>query len=112
LRSAMEHALVVARAGIILPEHLPVPLPSLCVEPSGVAPHETLGELAKLRAADLLRDPKAEGFVYEKFLEEVEPALLESAMNQFSQECAPAARALGLHRTTLKRKLDQYGLAK
>jgi two-component system nitrogen regulation response regulator GlnG len=112
LRSAMEHALVVARAGIILPEHLPVPLPPLCGEPSGVAPHETLGELAKLRAADLLRDPKAEGFVYEKFLEEVEPALLESAMNQFSQECAPAARALGLHRTTLKRKLDQYGLAK
>jgi DNA-binding NtrC family response regulator len=112
LRSAIEHALVVARAGIILPEHLPAPLPPLSVEAEGQMPHETLGELAKLRATDLLRDPQAEGFVYEKFLEEVEPALLESAMNQFSQECAPAARALGLHRTTLKRKLDQYGLAK
>jgi two-component system nitrogen regulation response regulator GlnG len=112
LRSAIEHALVVARAGIVLPEHLPAPLPPLSVEAEGQMPHETLGELAKLRATDLLRDPQAEGFVYEKFLEEVEPALLESAMNQFSQECAPAARALGLHRTTLKRKLDQYGLAK
>lgn len=112
LRSAIEHALVVARAGIILPEHLPAPLPPLSVEAEDQIPHETLGELVKLRAADLLRDPQAEGFVYEKFLEEVEPALLESAMNQFSQECAPAARALGLHRTTLKRKLDQYGLAK
>lgn len=112
LRSVIEHALVVARAGIILPEHLPAPLPTLTVDSSAENPHETLNELAKLRAADLLRDPQAEGFVYEKFLEEVEPALLESAMNQFSQECAPAARALGLHRTTLKRKLDQYGLAK
>jgi two-component system nitrogen regulation response regulator GlnG len=112
LRSAIEHALVVARAGIVLPEHLPSPLPPLSVEAEGQTLHETLGELAKLRATDLLRDPQAEGFVYEKFLEEVEPALLESAMNQFSQECAPAARALGLHRTTLKRKLDQYGLAK
>jgi two-component system, NtrC family, nitrogen regulation response regulator GlnG len=112
LRSAVEHALVVARAGIILPEHLPTALPPLSIETEGQGSHETLNELAKLRAADLLRDPQAEGFVYEKFLEEVEPALLESAMDQFSHECAPAARALGLHRTTLKRKLDQYGLAK
>jgi two-component system nitrogen regulation response regulator GlnG len=112
LRSVIEHALVVARAGIVLPEHLPAPLPPLSIESEGQGTHETLSGLAKLRAADLLRDPMAEGFVYEKFLEEVEPALLESAMDQFSNECAPAARALGLHRTTLKRKLDQYGLAK
>jgi two-component system nitrogen regulation response regulator GlnG len=112
LRNAIEHALVVARAGIILPDHLPAPLPDLQHQLSGPASHEALGDLAKKRAADLLGDPQADGFVYEKFLEEVEPALLESAMDRFSNECAPAARALGLHRTTLKRKLDQYGIAK
>ena len=112
LRNAIEHALVVARAGIILPEHLPEALPALHPERVGGRSQESLGELAKMRAADLLGDPQAEGFVYERFLEEVEPALFESAMDRYSQECAPAARALGLHRTTLKRKLDQYGLAK
>lgn len=110
LRSAIEHALVTARVGLIMPEHLPAALPSL----TGDSPDDpgSLEEYAKRRAVDLLSDPQADGFVYEKFLEEVEPALLESAMDRFSHECAPAARALGLHRTTLKRKLDQYRIAK
>jgi two-component system, NtrC family, nitrogen regulation response regulator GlnG len=112
LRSAIEHALVVARAGLILAEHLPPPLPEIAGNPNPAESLTSLADLAKRRAADLLDDPQAEGFVYEKFLEEVEPALLESAMDRFAQECAPAARALGLHRTTLKRKLDQYKLAK
>lgn len=112
LRSAMEYALVVARAGLILPEHLPAPLPDISGELNGIEAAFSLSDLAKLRAADLLDDPQSDGFVYERFLEEVEPALLESAMARYSQECAPAARALGLHRTTLKRKLDQYKLAK
>lgn len=112
LRNAIEHALVVARAGLVLPEHLPAALPMLQTESTGLGSHDTLEELAKQRATDLLDDPEAEGFVYEKFLEELEPALLASAMDRYSNECAPAARALGLHRTTLKRKLDQYGMTK
>jgi DNA-binding protein Fis len=31
-------------------------------------------------------------------------------MNECGQRCAPAARILGLHRTTLKKKLDQYDI--
>ncbi len=112
LRNAIEHALVVARAGLVLPEHLPAALPMLQTESRGLGSHDTLEKLAKQRATDLLDDPEAEGFVYEKFLEELEPALLASAMDRYSNECAPAARALGLHRTTLKRKLDQYGMTK
>lgn len=112
LRSAVEYALVVARASLILTDHLPPSLPEIVNGIGSVDSTLSLADLARRRAIDLLTDPEAEGFVYEKFLEEIEPALLESAMNQFSQECAPAARALGLHRTTLKRKLDQYKLAK
>jgi DNA-binding protein Fis len=48
--------------------------------------------------------------VYERFLEEVEPPLFATALLKNGNRCAPAARALGLHRTTLKRKLDQYGI--
>jgi two-component system nitrogen regulation response regulator GlnG len=112
LQSAIEHALVVARAGLVLTEHLPPPLLEIAAELEVGEMASTLADLAKRRAADLLDDPAAEGFVYEKFLEEIEPALLESAMTRYAQECAPAARALGLHRTTLKRKLDQYKLPK
>ncbi len=112
LRNAIDHALVVGRAGLILPEYLPAPLPAFQLEPGAPDSQGLLGELAKQWADDLLGDPQSEGFVYEKFLQEVEPALLESAMDRFANECAPAARALGLHRTTLKRKLDQYGIAK
>ncbi len=112
LRTAIEHALVVARAGLVLPEHLPATLPMHHMELSSLGFHDTLEELAKQRATDLLDDPEVEGFVYDKFLEELEPALLARAMDRYSNECAPAARALGLHRTTLKRKLDQYGMSK
>ena len=41
-------------------------------------------------------------------LEQVEPPLLAAVMNRCGQRCAPAARVLGLHRTTLKKKLNQY----
>lgn len=112
LHNAIEHALVMARAGLILPQHLPAPLPELNMKVHSEAGSESLGKLAKQCATGLLDDPQAEGFVYERFLQEVEPPLLESAMNRYSNECAPAARALGLHRTTLKRKLDQYGIEK
>jgi two-component system nitrogen regulation response regulator GlnG len=111
LRQALDHALVVARTGLILPEHLPPPLPPLQADvPTSETGHITLSDLARVRAADLLNDPEMEGLVYERFLEEVEPALLEIAMHRNANECAPAARALGLHRTTLRRKLTQYGL--
>ena len=61
-------------------------------------------------AESLLESSSARGDVYERFLDEVEPPLLAAALGRNGHRCAPAARALGLHRTTLKRKLDQYGL--
>jgi two-component system nitrogen regulation response regulator GlnG len=38
----------------------------------------------------------------------VEPPLLSAVMDSCGQRFAPAARVLGLHRTTLKKKLTQY----
>ncbi|QEG34109.1 sigma-54-dependent transcriptional regulator [Bythopirellula goksoeyrii] len=112
LRDALAQALSNSGSGRILPEHLPAPIAKQTDDGSSTVATKSLEQLARLRAADLLGDPSSEGLVYERFLEEVEPALLQSAMDHFSNEYAPAARALGLHRTTLKRKLEQYGLAK
>jgi two-component system nitrogen regulation response regulator GlnG len=110
LRNAIEHALVLARRGVVMPEHLPVPLPNLWQELDGrsdLAQDELVSAVARI-AGKLLADPETAGTVYDRFLEQVEPPLLAAVMNRCGQRCAPAARVLGLHRTTLKKKLNQY----
>ncbi|MBN1853773.1 MAG: sigma-54-dependent Fis family transcriptional regulator [Pirellulales bacterium] len=109
LRNAIEHALVVARRGIILPEHLPPPLDALELVPDDPKLH-SLSDTLRHHAEILLKDPEAEGAIYNRYLEAVEHPLFQAVMAEFDSQCAPAARALGLHRTTLKRKLNQHGL--
>ncbi|MCO6045047.1 sigma-54 dependent transcriptional regulator [Aeoliella sp. ICT_H6.2] len=107
LRNAIEHAHVVARSGLVMPEHLPPAQPSF--QATGDGNHEQqLTEASRARADELLSDPALAGDVYNRFLSEVERPLLNRAMDRFSGEYAPAARALGLHRTTLKKKLEEY----
>jgi two-component system nitrogen regulation response regulator GlnG len=114
LRRAIEHAFAAAPQGAILPTHLPpeqVPPEATTVGKETLAmsadsTRTTLTELART----LLGDPSRSGVVYEQFLNEVEPALLNAALQCSGRQCAPAARLLGLHRTTLKRKLQQYGI--
>jgi two-component system nitrogen regulation response regulator GlnG len=110
LRAAIEHALVVARHGAVMPEHLPPALPNLWQQApaaSGSAPNDFAGAVSQI-ARELLADPATAGAVYDRFLQQVEPPLLATVMSKCGQRCAPAARVLGLHRTTLKKKLDQY----
>jgi two-component system, NtrC family, nitrogen regulation response regulator GlnG len=110
LRSAMEHALVLARSGVILPDHLPPPWPQSSYGASGSQLGGSLDEAVSQLAERLLHDPASAGLVYDRFLEEVEPPLLAAAMGASGERCAVAARTLGLHRTTLRRKLDRYGV--
>lgn len=110
LRNAMEHALVLARTGPVLPTHLPTPLPHWSGEAEVAGNEAGLKQLAATFADGLLEDDSASGMIHERFIEAIEPALLKRALEHFGGEVAPAARALGLHRTTLRRKLDQYGI--
>jgi DNA-binding protein Fis len=48
--------------------------------------------------------------LYERLLQLVEPPFLRAVFEQYHGQCATAARHLGLHRTTLRKKLDQYGI--
>lgn len=108
LRNAIEHASVLARSGVIFAEHLPAAQPLLDpMESTDEHRTATLAELTSQRTRELLDDPSNEGAVYERYLQEVERPLLEGTLARFGYEYAPAARVLGLHRTTLKRKMDQ-----
>jgi two-component system, NtrC family, nitrogen regulation response regulator GlnG len=115
LRGALEHALVLAREEVILPEHLPLPLP----------PHRDPGRRdgsPELNADERLRETirrwteqryragESPTALYEELLAVVEPPFLEAALQEHHGQCAAAARTVGLHRTTLKKKLDQYGI--
>lgn len=109
LRNVIEHAVVLARSGQILPEHLPPPIASpLAAEDSSAGRLQTL---IRHWVETQLNGDQSDGVLYEQFLALVEPPMLEAAMARFHGQCAAAARRLGLHRTTLRKKLDQHGLA-
>jgi two-component system nitrogen regulation response regulator GlnG len=120
LRNAVEHGLILAREGPILPEHLPAALPPLAADHRATAsassaapatsPVDDLRARLTAWAQERLRgsDP---GNLYDEFLSLVEPPFLEAALKRHHGQCAAAARVLGIHRTTLKKKLDDYGIA-
>lgn len=111
LRNALEHAATLAGGGVIGPEHLPA-------EASSTVLHSTEGsdDLARLDAliarwaAARLAAGDADGQLHELLLAIIEPPLFREALRRHHGQVAAAARELGLHRTTLKKKMDQYGI--
>lgn len=112
LRNSIEHAALRARGGTILPEDLPAPVSKsfLGSEESDADSDIMIIELLKQWAEQQLIDPGQATNLYEKLLALIEPPVMNVALDQFHGQCAPAARCLGLHRTTLSKKLKQYGI--
>ncbi len=112
LRNVVEHALIVARGGAVLPEHLSPPIAAELVQGAmgDSASAERIEALIHDWAQDALRDPERSRQAYNELLRIVERPLLKAAMEKHGGNCAAAARELGLHRITLRKKLDQYGL--
>ena len=107
LRNTIEHAVVLARGGAIATEHLPPPAPASMTAAAiqgdalpTLIRQWTEGQLESGAVADL----------HERLLLMVEPPMLKAAMSHFHGQCATAARHLGMHRTTLRKKLEQYGI--
>ncbi|MBN2578602.1 MAG: sigma-54-dependent Fis family transcriptional regulator [Pirellulales bacterium] len=105
LRNALEHALILARGGVPLPEHLPPPTP-----PGADALRTREAMLDWLIRDWALSELKQEavGDLYARLLRIVEPPLLEAAMQRHGGQFLAAAKQLGLHRVTLKRKVSHY----
>lgn len=111
LRNAVEHAATLARGGPIGPEHLPSARPQPWPTTAETSAAEFVRDAVQRWVRDqLARDREPHEF-YDQFLRLVEPPLLTAVLERHHFQCAAAARTLGMHRTTLRRKLDELGLA-
>ena len=108
LRNAVEHALVLARGGTVGVHHLPPPMPASVV--AGQVQTDAIGTMVRQWARTRLAGGEPPEALYDELVTLVEPPLLEAAMAHSHGQCATAARRLGLHRTTLRKKLDQHGI--
>ncbi|WP_254507871.1 sigma-54-dependent transcriptional regulator [Anatilimnocola floriformis] len=111
LRNAVEHALIVARQGPILSEHWPPPMQPIAKGSTSDEPVEVrLRKLIREWATQRLRSDQEPQTLYDELLQQIEPPLLAAALEKSKGECLGASRWLGMHRTTLRKKMDQYGL--
>jgi two-component system nitrogen regulation response regulator GlnG len=113
LEHALEYAVVVARGGILRPEHLPV------AEPPDTTTGGFHGSPAAARVQAAIKEwsaavrREAAGPVFDlhaQALEIVEAALLREALAHTGGNRTAAAKLLGLDRATLRTKLKSLGL--
>ncbi len=107
LRNALEHALLLARGGPLHHEHFPPPTP-----PAHEAGATREAMLAAMVAAwaeqQMSAHPDATG-LYDQLMRLIEPPLFRSVLARNRGQFLAAAKQLGLHRVTLKRKMAGYG---
>jgi len=110
LRNAIEHGLIMARSGAIELEQLPEPMASAPItgQPSETNVEDSIVSRIHRWAEAKLADPGETNDLSEQLLCLVEPPLLAAALKRHRGQCAAAARRLGMHRTTLRKKLDEY----
>jgi len=106
LRNTIEHAVLACRGDVILPEHLPRLLAR-----GGAGPAEGF----RRAAAALLQHRMAEGggqapALFERMVADLERAVIAEALRVTGHNQARTAALLGIHRTTLRNKVRQYGL--
>jgi two-component system nitrogen regulation response regulator GlnG len=103
LRNAVEHAALLARAGAITPEHLP---PQIVVPAKGGGAGNELSRAVRSWALDRLAETSLPENLYQQFLDEVEPPLLGAVLERTAHNRVAAANLLGIHRATLRKKLN------
>ena len=104
LRNAIEHALIVARGNVIRPEHLP----SQSVVNEDESPVGDVEVAVKSWVREQLASNPAAEDIHRQLLELVEGSLFKEILARHQGNFASAARQLGLHRVTLKRKVDEF----
>ncbi len=104
LRNAIERGVVLARKGILQPEHLPDPIRTPAVST------ETDVDGGVRRIVEQLVADAPAGDVFRRVESRWEKALLRRVLDITHGNQVKASDLLGITRTTVKRKMDQHGL--
>jgi two-component system nitrogen regulation response regulator GlnG len=104
LRNAIEHAVIVARGGVISPDHLPPPAQQAFELAD--RPPDLQQQLVDWTNRQLDHDPDTQD-LYDRLLRLVEPPFFEVVLERCQGQVATAARLMGIHRSTLRKKLSQ-----
>jgi two-component system nitrogen regulation response regulator GlnG len=107
LRNALEHAVILARGGPLLPEHFPS---APAVNVANAAQQLGSAVVAWLSERIKAAGPDAPANLYQELLNCVEPALLEEVMRRIHGNRWVAAQWLGLNRATVRKKLGAHNL--
>ena len=103
LENVIKRALMLALSGPILPEHLPPHLQEDNTTDDNGQWDERLNQLIQ---DFLIHNHSEEGTVYETLIQKVEKHLFEILLSKYSGKQVATAKALGINRNTLKRKID------
>ncbi len=109
LENVIQRAMVMARGGVILPEHLPIgPVSARAT----VTADATLEEVIEKKLAECVRGlggrPGAN--LYELIINLVEKPLLRAVLSETQGNQVKAAALLGINRNTLRKKLKEHGI--
>jgi two-component system nitrogen regulation response regulator GlnG len=105
LRHAVEHGALLARGGRIAPEHLP----AVTEAPISESAASGLQSAVRTWSRQQLEAGALEGQLYQGLLAQIEPPLFETVLQSTAGNRAAAADLLGLHRATLRKKLQGDG---
>ncbi|HSB62065.1 MAG TPA: helix-turn-helix domain-containing protein, partial [Vicinamibacteria bacterium] len=108
LENVIQHAMVMAAGGVILPEHLPI----AAGPPPPPVMAGTLEQLVQQKLAECVRGlgARESANLYDLVLGLVERPLLRAVLRETGGNQLRAAALLGINRNTLRKKLRALGL--
>lgn len=107
LQSVVERAVTMARGGLLTKDHVTAEEPHPQSRQADGQMVERIQDLIAQWTRQNWADD-SQGALYERLISLIEPGILPTAFQLSDRQYSAAARRLGIHRTTLKKKLDEF----